>query len=121
MLHIYKKRGASPVTRSTVERPSHCPDCRNEQRRKPHASVNIQFALSATKRQNRPKPIRLYRIHLMRRSRCFVFDNQLEVAKFLRRQNQSVQLRLIMYMSAQPLPIGASGMGINIAKVILLP
>ena len=32
MLHIYKKRGASPVTRSTVEMPSHCPDCRNEQR-----------------------------------------------------------------------------------------
>ena len=64
---------------------------------KPHASVNIQFALSATKRQNRPKPIRLYRIHLMRRFRCFVFDNQLEVAKFLRRQNQSVQLRLFMY------------------------
>lgn len=38
MLHIYKKRGASPVTRSTVERPSHCPDCRNEQRQ---YNVNI--------------------------------------------------------------------------------
>lgn len=41
MLHIYKKRGASPVTRSTVERPSHCPDCRNEQRQdnvKSHAT-----------------------------------------------------------------------------------
>lgn len=49
------------------------------------------------KRPNRLKPIRLYRIHLMRRSRCFVFDNQLEVAKFLRRQNQSVQLRPFMY------------------------
>ena len=61
------------------------------------------------KRQNRLKPIRLYRIHLMRRSRCFVFDNQLEVAKFLRRQNQSVQLCLIyVYMSAQPLPFGLS-------------
>ena len=32
MLHIYKKRGASPVTRSTVERPSHCPDCRNRKK-----------------------------------------------------------------------------------------
>lgn len=61
------------------------------------------------KRQNRLKPIRLYRIHLMRRFRCFVFDNQLEVAKFLRRQNQSVQLRLFYeYMSAQPLPFGLS-------------
>lgn len=29
--YIYaQKRGASPVTRSTVERSSHCPDCRNE-------------------------------------------------------------------------------------------
>lgn len=43
MLHIYKKRGASPVTRSTVERPSHCPDCRNEQRRKPHADAYIEL------------------------------------------------------------------------------
>ena len=34
----------------------------------------------------------------MRRSRCFVFDNQFEVAKFLWRQNQSVQLRLIPYI-----------------------
>ena len=56
----------------------------------------------------------------MRRSRCFVFDNQFEVAKFLWRQNQSVQLRLIMYMSAQPLPIGAFGTGIDIAKVMFL-
>ena len=37
----------------------------------------------------------VYKLHLMRRSRCFVFDNQFEVAKFLWRQNQSVQLRLI--------------------------
>jgi len=29
--------------------------------------------------------------HSMGRSRCFVFDNQFEVAKFLHRQNQSVQ------------------------------
>ena len=56
----------------------------------------------------------------MRRSRCFVFDNQFEVAKFLWRQNQSVQLRLIMYMSAQPLPIRAFGMGDDIAKVKFL-
>ena len=33
--------------------------------------------------------------HPMRRSRCFVFDNLFEVAKFLHSQNQSVQLRLI--------------------------
>ena len=31
----------------------------------------------------------------MRRSRCFVFDNFARTARFLLRQNQSVQLRLI--------------------------
>ena len=41
LLYIYKKRGASPVTRSTIRMPSHCPVSRNEQRRKPHASVSI--------------------------------------------------------------------------------
>lgn len=43
--YIYaQKRGASPVTRSTVERPSHCPDCRNEQRQynvKSHATIKM--------------------------------------------------------------------------------
>ena len=43
----------------------------------------------------------VYKLHLMRRSRCFVFDNQFEVAKFLWRQNQSVQLRLI-YINLNP-------------------
>ena len=37
----------------------------------------------------------LYTIHLMRRSRCFVFDEQLRVCEVLTSQNQSVQLRLI--------------------------
>ena len=31
--------------------------------------------------------------------RCFVFDWSFECSKFLERQNQSVQLRLFMYMS----------------------
>ena len=37
----------------------------------------------------------LYIIHPMRRSRCFVFDEQLRVCEVLTSQNQSVQLRLI--------------------------
>ena len=37
------------------------------------------------------------------------------------RQNQSVQKRLLpLCMSAQPLPIGASGMGIDVTKITLL-
>ena len=62
----------------------------------------------------------VYKLHLMRRSRCFVFDNQFEVAKFLWRQNQSVQKRLLpLCMPAQPLPIGAFGMGIDVTNVTL--
>ena len=38
----YKKTWSQSVTRSTIERPSHCPVCRNEQRRKPHADVDIK-------------------------------------------------------------------------------
>ena len=38
------------------------------------------------------------------------------------RQNQSVQKRLLpLCMSAQPLPIGAFGMGIYVTKVTFLP
>ena len=39
-----------------------------------------------------------YIIHPKGRSRCFVLDNPYEFAKFLHCQNQSVQLRLSMYM-----------------------
>jgi hypothetical protein len=38
-LHIHKKTWSRPFARSTMCRPSHCPSCRNEQRRKPHADV----------------------------------------------------------------------------------
>lgn len=52
-----KKRGAYSVTRFTIDRPSHCPVSRNEQRRKPHASEvyknsldNRRQSLSKSKR-----------------------------------------------------------------------
>ncbi len=32
IVYTYKKRGADTVARSTIERPSHCPTSRNEQR-----------------------------------------------------------------------------------------
>ena len=38
------------------------------------------------------------------RSRCFVFDKKNEVAKFTYRQNQSVKVRLFVYMCLYPLP-----------------
>ena len=56
----------------------------------------------------------------MRRSRCFVLDNFARTARFLLRQNQSVQLRLICIYVAQPLSIGTFGMGIDVTKITLL-
>ena len=41
------------------------------------------------------RPMRAVYKHPKGRPRCFVFDNPFEVAKFLQRQNQSVQLRLL--------------------------
>ena len=60
----------------------------------------------------------VYKVHLMRRSRCFVFDNQFEVAKFLWRQTQSVQLRLLCIYVCPTSAIGAFGMGKYVTKVI---
>ena len=39
ILKLNERRGANPITRSTLLRLSHCPVRRNEQRRKPHADV----------------------------------------------------------------------------------
>ena len=60
----------------------------------PRLCTYIESTLD-NERQNRSKPIRLYTIHLMRRSRWLVLDNFTRTARFLLRQNQSVQLRLI--------------------------
>ncbi len=53
----------------------------------------------------------VYMIHPIERSRCFVFDKPFEVAKFIERQNQSVQLRLYLYVCLSHLnPFGLSAM-----------
>ena len=58
----------------------------------------------------------------MRRSRCFVLDQQLRVCEVLTLSKPKRTVTpYYVYMSAQPLPIGASGMGIDVTKVILLP
>ena len=51
-------------------------------------------------------------IHPIERSRCFVLDILFEFARFLLRQNQSVQLRLYLYVRLSHLnPSGLSAMG----------
>ena len=54
----------------------------------------------------------------MRRSRCFVFDEQMKLRSSQNVKTKAYSYALYVYMSAQPLPIGASGMGLDDAKVI---
>ena len=71
-----KIRNVEPVCHSShLLRPSHCPDCRNEQRRKPHVSVSIKFSPLTTSGITVRSKWGPYTIHPMRRFRCFVFDN----------------------------------------------
>ena len=57
----------------------------------------------------------------MRRSRCFVLDQQLRVCEVLTLSKPKRTVTpYTVCMSAQPLPIGASGMGIDVTKVTLL-
>ena len=53
----------------------------------------------------------------MRRSRCFVFDEQLRVCEVQQVKTKAYSYALYVYMSAQPLPIRASGMGIDITNL----
>ena len=76
-------------------RPSHCPV--RPKRATPKAPRQCKYIDSTIEinRWNDWSQWGLYIIHLMRRSRCFVFDEQLRVCEVLTSQNQSVQLRLI--------------------------
>ena len=58
----------------------------------------------------------------MRRSRCFVLDQQVRVCEVLTLSKPKRTVTpYTVCMSAQPLPIGASGMGIDVTKITLLP
>ena len=57
----------------------------------------------------------------MRRSRCFVLDNFVELPDSYCVKTKAYSYALYVYMSAQPLPIRASGMGIDVTKITLLP
>ena len=91
-----KKRGASSVARFTFYRPWNCPIDRNEQRRKPHDDVYIQHARTLSHNIQLQEMFRTQTyMHPIGRPRCFVFDQSFEFSRFLERQNQSVQLRLL--------------------------
>ena len=57
----------------------------------------------------------------MRRSRCFVLDQQLRVCEVLTLSKPKRTVTpYYVYMSAQPLPIEASGIGIDDANITFL-
>jgi hypothetical protein len=61
-------------------------------------------------------------IHLKGRPRCFVFDGQLEVAKFLHRQNQSVQKTpLVCMCPAIVITLRAFSIRKDDAKLVIFP
>ena len=106
MLIPYRKKNVepAPVARSTVYRPSHCPVRRNEQRgsapRKVYlqrCSLTIGYKCGCTSSM-----ICVITTPYKERSRCFVFDEQFEVAKFLHSQNQSVQKTPFSICSSLP-------------------
>ena len=106
MLIPYRKRNVepAPVARSTVYRPSHCPVRRNEQRGSAPRKVCIQQH-SLTKGHTFGCPVSMICVittPYKGRSRCFVFDEQFEVAKFLHSQNQSVQKTPFSICSSLP-------------------
>ena len=56
----------------------------------------------------------------MRRSSCFVLDLSLNLRDSYSVKTKAYKNAFTICMSAQPLPIGASGMGIDVTKVTLL-
>ena len=101
ILCIYiKKRGASPDARSTIRRLSHCPSCRNEQCWKPH--VDVYIISPPYQRAYCSKPKRAVYNTPCRASPLLCSWHSVWSCEVLTRQNQSVQLRLNMYMSPRP-------------------
>ena len=52
----------------------------------------------------------------MRRSRCFVLDNFVELPDSYCVKTKAYSYALYVYMSAQPLPIGVFGIGMTLQR-----
>ena len=107
--HIEKRNvEPAPVARSTVYRPSHCPVRRNEQRGTAPREVCIQ-QYSLTKGHTFGCPVSMICVITTPSwgiSRCFVFDEQFEVAKFMQVKTKASRKRLFQYVLPCPLASG---------------
>ena len=93
-MYIHKKTWSQSCRSFHVLRPSHCPECRNEQRWKPHVDVYIipppsQRAFARSQRG-------LYIIHLVGRPHCFVLDNLIGTCEIHESSKPKRQLRLYL-------------------------
>ena len=109
---LHTKKTWSQLSRSLhVLRPSHCPNCRNEQHDKPHADVYTE-PFGQISQQGL-----LYK-HPKGRHRCFVLNNSFGGCEVPTRQGQSVQKTPFMYV--HPTPSGLLESGISawcVAKI----
>ena len=100
-VHIQKKRGAnfchSPHVLKAPELPDHS---KRATPKTPRWYIYSQQTRTSFHNIGLRKMLRMQCIYATQGlPRCFVFDWSFECSKFLERQNQSVQLRLFMYMS----------------------
>ena len=86
----------------------------------PRLCTYIESTLD-NKRQNRPKPIRaVYNTPHEAFPLLCSWQLLLELPDSYTVKTKAYSYALYVYMSAQPLPIGASGMGIDVTKITLL-
>ena len=93
-MYIHKKTWSQSCRSFHVLRPSHCPECRNEQRWKPH--VDVYIIPPPYQRAYCPKPKRAVYNTPCRASPLLCSWHSVWSCEVLTRQNQSVQLRLYL-------------------------
>ena len=100
---------------------SHCPDCRNEQRWKPHVCAYIVPTIGFLAKMPRWTMEGMDIIHSMRRFRCFVFDLQLKL-RSSHASKPKRKIRLCYYVCVRPplYPLGLSARLRLVAKVMQL-
>ena len=99
-------------------RPSHCPECRNEQRWKPH--VDVYIISPPYQRAYCSKPKRTVYNTPCRASPLLGSWHSVWSCEVLTRQNQSVQLRLNMYMSPRPPALWGLSARVTVAKIVII-
>ena len=117
-MYIHKKTWSQSCRSFHVLRPSHCPECRNEQRWKPH--VDVYIIPPPYQRAYCSKPKRAVYNTPCRASPLLCSWHSVWSCEVLTRQNQSVQLRLNMYMSPWPPALWGLSARVTVAKIVII-